>query len=120
MAVSEAGHARSCALVEFPLVCWTPWENAQPDVFRRRISLKDRTTGVRRWTSEHFVAHFGGDGLVKCAYRRELWRLRYAAIAPGEKARHFALNLAKPAFHASAFIYNKLQRVRQRLKAKAA
>lgn len=115
MAIAEAGYARACALVEHPLVCWTPWENAQPDVFRRRISLKDRTTGIRRWSADHFVAHFGGDGLVKCAYRRELWRLRDAPRIPGEKARHFVMNLAKPAYHASAFIYNKLERVRQRL-----
>ena len=120
MALAESGRVRSCALVEFPLICWTPWENARPDVFRRRTSVKDRTTGVRHWKSDYFVAHYGGDGLVKCAYRRELWRLLHASRLPGEKTQRLAMNMAKPVFHSSAYLYNKGERILRRSLAKIA
>ena len=120
MALAEAGHVRSCALVEYPLVCWTPWEKGQPDVFRRRISLKDRTTGVRRWSTDYFVAHFGGDDLGKSAYRRERWRLFHASRLPGEMTQRLAMYMAKPMFHSSAYLYNEGERILRRLVARSA
>lgn len=115
MALSETGHGRSCALVEYPLVCWTPWENARPDVFRRRVSVRDRTTGVRRWREDYLVAHFGGEGLQKCSYRRELWRLAQASRLGGAGTQRMAMNLAMPVYHSFAHLHNLWQRILGRL-----
>jgi hypothetical protein len=100
LALVEAGLGRACALVDYPLVCWTPWETARPDVFARRISLRDRTTGKRRWDENTFVAHFGGDA-TNVDYRREQWRLKLFG-APG-----IAASLAKPVLHVAAHASRK-------------
>ncbi len=115
MALAEAGHARACALVAFPLICWTPWESARPDIFRRRISLTDRESGAQGWVGQYFVAHYGGEGLARCTYRRELWRLRLWAALPRVAAARLTVNLAKPGFHLAAWSHSFFERAMRRL-----
>lgn len=109
LALVEAGLGRACALVDYPLVCWTPWETGRPDVFSQKISLRDRATGVRRWDERTFVAHFGGDA-GNANYRREQWRLRlFSSNGP-------AATVAKPLFHIAAHASVKARRAWGRLR----
>ncbi len=115
IALVEAGLNRKCAIPGFPLMYWTPWESGWPDVFRQRISHINPATGRRQWDTEHFVAHFGGDG-GHFVFLREQWRLKWFGRAGSGKASHLAARLTKPLFHAAAYLRVKLPHAWNRVK----
>jgi hypothetical protein len=114
IALVEAGLGRACALVDYPLVCWTPPEAARPDVFRQQISLKDLHSGRRRIDRQTFVAHFGGDA-SNPNFRREQWRLSCWAKPNGQQTRPGLAQISKPFFHLYAHLSRKSRHGWQRL-----
>lgn len=115
IALVEAGQVRSCAIRDYPFVCWTPWERARPDVFKGTLSLANRETGTRSVAKRHLIAHFGGDA-GNATYRRELWRLQlWASRQGGSNARRLA-TWSMPVVHVYAHALRKLQHAAHRLK----
>ncbi|HEY5768308.1 MAG TPA: hypothetical protein VIT91_10110 [Chthoniobacterales bacterium] len=114
IALVEAGLGRACALVDYPLVCWTPWERARPDVFTGRISLRAPDTGIRRKSDHFFIAHFGGD-TSNPNYHREQWRLRLWDSAFASLTHRALASATKPFLHAGAHTARKSRHAWHRL-----
>lgn len=114
IALVEAGLNRRCAMPGFPLMYWTPWEFGWPDVFAGKTSHVSAATGRREWDGTHYIAHFGGAG-GHFVFLREQWRLGWFGRPGAPRWHRTAAALAKPIFHAAAYLRvkgpNALRRV---------